>query len=57
MNIDFLEIKTGLSNKTFSKPAYARNLRFRTNILFQHNTQLLELAEYARTQSYFQTLA
>ena len=57
MNIAFLEIKTGLSNETFSKLAYAWNHRFKANISFQHYTHLLELAEYDRTQSYFQTLA
>ena len=36
----------------FSKPAYAWNHRFKAKITFQHYTHLLELAEYARTQSY-----
>ena len=51
MNIVFLEIKTGLSNKMFSKLAYAWNHRFKANISFQHYTHILELVEYARTQS------
>ena len=54
MKIDghsFSQIKTWLFNKTFSKLAFAWNHRFKTTII-AFCTNSLELAEYARTQSY-----